>query len=202
MDGLLVDSEPLWHEVESDAARAHGGRWTDALSAECIGTGLAHAVELMRERLGLDLSVEQGVEELCRRFADRVSELELQPGCAELIAAAAPRVPLALASSSRRVLIDAVLDRFALSERFAAVVSGQDVLRAKPAPDIFLHAASLLDEPAAGCLVLEDSLAGVAAARAAGMPVIAVPEREPERFRSLADVVAVDLHEVLALLGW
>lgn len=202
MDGLLVDSEPLWHEVELDVAQAHGGRWTAALSAECIGTGLAHAVELMRERLGVELSVEQGVEELCGRFAERVGELRLQPGCAELIAAAARRVPLALASSSRRVLIDAVLARFALGERFATVVSGEDVPRAKPAPDIFLRAAALLGAPAGACLVLEDSLAGVAAAQAAGMPVVAVPEHEPERFAALADHVAVDLHEVRALLGW
>jgi HAD superfamily hydrolase (TIGR01509 family) len=202
MDGLLVDSEPLWHEVESDVARAHGGRWTRALSAECIGTGLAHAVELMRERLALELPVDEGVAELVARFVERVAELRLQPGSAELVAAAAGRAPLALASSSRRLLIDAVLDRFELTERFDVVVSGEDVAHAKPAPDIFLRAAALLAVPAPACLVLEDSLAGVMAARAAGMPVVAVPESDPAPFRPFADHVVTDLHQVRALLGW
>jgi beta-phosphoglucomutase-like phosphatase (HAD superfamily) len=106
-----------------------------------------------------------------------------------------------LASSSTRRLIDAVLDRFAFTPRFAAVASGESVTRLKPAPDIFLMAASMLGEAAGACVVLEDSRAGVEAARAAAMPVIAVPERDLEAFFALTPHVAVDLHEARAMLG-
>jgi mannitol-1-/sugar-/sorbitol-6-/2-deoxyglucose-6-phosphatase len=201
MDGLMVDSEPLWHEVECEVARRHGGAWTEALSHECIGTGLPHSVELMRERLGLALATEAGVGELCATFIARVSELALKPGCRELLDAAHGRLPLALASSSTSELVDAVLARFELAGHFAAVVSGSSVARPKPAPDIFLCAAERLGVPASACVVLEDSAAGVAAGRAAGMVVIAVPERERRRFASLADHVVGDLHEARALLA-
>jgi beta-phosphoglucomutase-like phosphatase (HAD superfamily) len=200
MDGLMVDSEPLWHEVECQVADRHGGRWTLGLSHECIGTGLGHTIELMRERLGLDLGVEQGVTELVSSFIARVGELELMPGCRELLDAAQGKVPLALCSSSTTELIGAVLDHFNLRTRFAAVVSGSSVAKAKPAPDIFVHAAAQLDVPPASCVVLEDSIAGVAAGRAAGMHVIAVPERAGPRFAELADHVVSDLHEARALL--
>jgi beta-phosphoglucomutase-like phosphatase (HAD superfamily) len=200
MDGLMVDSEPLWHEVECEVARRHGGCWTEALSHECIGTGLPHTVELMRERLGLGLEIAPGVSELGSTFIDRVRELALMPGCRELLDAARGRLPLGLASSSTAELIAAVLDRFELGSHFGAVVSGSSVARAKPAPDIFLRAAELLGVPPTSCLVLEDSAAGVAAGRAAGMRVIAVPERDAERFVGLADHVVGDLFAARALL--
>jgi beta-phosphoglucomutase-like phosphatase (HAD superfamily) len=200
MDGLMVDSEPLWHLVETEVARRHGGAWTRSMSDACIGTGLRHTIELMREELGLALSIEPGVAELEATFVARVRELELKRGCRALLDAALGKLPLGLASSSTSLLIDAVLDRFELGSHFAAVVSGSSVARPKPAPDIFLRAAELLAVPPAGCLVLEDSAAGVAAGRAAGMRVIAVPERDASRFAGLADHVVGDLLEAWALL--
>ena len=196
----MIDSEPLWHEIESAVALRHGGHWTTALSHECIGTGLEHAVVLMRERLGVELGIEQGVAELVSCFIARVGELDLMPGCRELVDAGYGKVPLGLCSSSAPDLVRAVLDRFDLSARFAAVVSGASVAHAKPAPDIFLHAARLLGVAPASCVVLEDAIAGVAAGRAAGMCVIAVPERHEPRFAELADYVVRDLHEARALL--
>ena len=122
-------------------------------------------------------------------------------GCEELLDVARERgVPCALASSSAKVLVEATLARFALGDRFGAVVTGDCVTRPKPAPDVFLEAARRLRTDVAGCVVLEDSLAGVKGARAAGMRVIAVPEREPERFVGVADAVVRDLHEARDLL--
>ena len=200
MDGLMVDSEPVWHEVELAVAQAHGGLWTQALSTECIGTGLPHTVELMRERLGLELTVEQGVAELVAGLIARVAQVAIKPGCAELIAAAAGRIPLALASGSTRRIIDAVLDQFGLARRFGVVLSCESVARGKPAPDIFLCAAEQLSRAPAECIVLEDSPAGVQAARAAGMRVIAVPERDKARFVGLADHVVDDLFQARELI--
>jgi len=108
-----------------------------------------------------------------------------------------------VASSSPRRLIQAVLDRFDLHPRFAAVVSGEEVLRPKPAPDIFLRAATELGAPPEACAVFEDSLAGATAGRAAGMFVVAVPEGpwEGRGFEAVADRIVPDLFAARAALA-
>jgi beta-phosphoglucomutase-like phosphatase (HAD superfamily) len=105
-----------------------------------------------------------------------------------------------VASSSAKPLVEATLARFGLRDRFAAVVTGSCVARPKPAPDIFLEAARRLGASPEACVVLEDSVAGVMAARAAGMRAIAVPEHDAQRFAGLADAVVADLHEARAML--
>jgi sugar-phosphatase len=213
MDGLMVDSEPLWFQVERDFARARGGEWTAELWTGCIGQGMAHTLRVMREAFGFAIDPERDAAEIVASFIARVGELALKPGCEELVAAARDAgVPRAVASSSARRLVDATLARFALRDRFDAVVTGDCVARPKPAPDIFLEAAARLGVAPAACVVLEDSLAGVRAARAAGMRAIAVPEHAPERFAALADgpdapdapgvIVVRDLHAARALLHW
>jgi beta-phosphoglucomutase-like phosphatase (HAD superfamily) len=98
--------------------------------------------------------------------------------------------------------VEATLARFGVRERFDAVVTGDCVAHPKPAPDIFLEAARRLGVPPEGCVVLEDSLAGVRAARAAGMRVIAVPEGSPSaEMTAQADAVVGDLHAARALLS-
>jgi sugar-phosphatase len=201
MDGLMVDSEPLWFLVERDFARARGGDWTEALAHSCIGTGIAHTLRTMQQQFGFAVDLERDAEAIVSSFIGRVDELALKPGCAELLAEAGARsVPCAVASSSARPLVEATLARFGLGDRFAAVVTGSCVARPKPAPDIFLEAARRLGAAPEACVVLEDSVAGVMAARAAGMRAIAVPERDAERFAGLADAVVSNLHEARTLL--
>jgi sugar-phosphatase len=201
MDGLMVDSEPLWFLVERDFARSRGGDWTEALAHVCVGTGIAHTLRTMERSLGFAVDLERDAAAIVTAFIDRVAELSLKPGCAELLAEAGTRaVPCAVASSSARPLVEATLARFGMRDRFAAVVTGSCVARPKPAPDIFLEAARRLGAAPEACVVLEDSVAGVTAARAAGMRAIAVPEREPARFVGVADAVVSDLHEARALL--
>jgi sugar-phosphatase len=206
MDGLMVDSEPLWFQVERDFARARGAEWTPELWAGCIGQGMAYTLRVMHEAFGFAIDPDRDTAEIVGSFVARVGELALKPGCAELVAAAREAgVPLAVASSSARRLVEATLARFGLRDRFDAVVTGDCVARPKPAPDIFLEAAARLGVAPAACVVLEDSLAGVRAARAAGMRVIAVPEHAPERFAALADApdaIVADLHAARALLHW
>lgn len=202
MDGLLVDSEPLWYEVERGFCRDRGFDWTPALAAACIGRGMRATLTAMGERFGFAIDHDRDAAEVTRRFIDRVGELSLKPGAAELLDAARGRVLMALASSSPRRLIEAVVDRFDLRPRLSAIVSGEDVARPKPAPDIFLCAAAELGVEPALCAVLEDSIAGVEAGRAAGMIVVAVPEGSPEGrgFEAVADVVVRDLFAALAWL--
>jgi HAD superfamily hydrolase (TIGR01509 family) len=155
-----------------------------------------------RQRAQEDRSDHAAVDELVRVFLDRVGELRLKPGATELLDAAAGRLPLALASSSTALIIEAVLEHVALRSRFAVVVSGSAVARPKPAPDIFLRAAELLGLPARRCVAREDSPAGVSAAHAAGMTVSAVPERENGPFDARAHYVVTDLHQALRLFAW
>ena len=196
MDGLMVDSEPLWLEVERAFAAERGGEWTLALAHAAVGRGLATTLVMMNEAFGLPLDIARDTAVIQGAFVDRVGELALKPGCLELLDAAAA-LPLAVASSSPLRLIRAVLDRFGITDRFQVIVSGESVAHPKPAPDIFLRTAALLGVDPARCAVLEDSLAGVTAGHAAGMFVVAVPEGPPEGrgFESVASVIVKDLFE-------
>ncbi len=195
MDGLMVDSEPLWFQVEGDFARSRGGHWTEAMARTCTGQGTAKTLGFMSETFGFPVEVERDKAGIVEAFIGRVGELVLKPGCVELLAEARGKVPLALASSSPMRLIEAVLRRFDLAPLFSAVVSGESVTSPKPAPDIFLRTAERLGVGAERCVVLEDSFAGATAGHAAGMFVIAVPEgsHEGRGFEAVAHVIAPDL---------
>ena len=202
MDGVIVDSEPLWFDVEREFLRARGCEWTPELARDCTGRGLVHAVEAMYAAFDFPYRLEEDMRSIVDAFASRVDELRLKDGVASLLEVTArAAVPRAVASSSMRRLIDAILHRFVLREHFDAVVSGDSHARPKPAPDIFLEAARQLRVAPEQCVVLEDSLAGVQAARAAKMRVIAIPERERERFVGMADAVVSDLTEARSLLA-
>lgn len=198
----MIDSEPLWWRVEKELAGEHGAVWTDAQAESCTGRGLPHLIGAMQAAFSLPLDADAGVAWLVDRFIAHLADLRLKPGCVELLdAGAAAAMPMAVASSSPARLIDAVLTRFALRSRFAACVSGEQVSRPKPAPDIFLAAASALSLTAERCVVLEDSLAGVRAGVAAGAQVIAVPEGDGAAFAELTAHVVADLHQARALLA-
>jgi len=201
MDGLMIDSEPVWWRVEHALAREFGVAWTDALALSCMGTGLPNLIRTMRAH-GLPLDEATGVERVIDDFIARIGEVELLPGCVELLDAARERgIRVALASSSTRGLVEAVLAQFRLADRFDAAISGEAVSRPKPAPDIFLLAAERLGVDVGEAVVLEDSRAGVTAARDAGIAVIAIPEGDPTPFVPIATLVLRDLHEARARLG-
>jgi sugar-phosphatase len=200
MDGLMVDSEPLWWDVERAFARGRGGDWPDEMAQDCVGQGIEHTLEKMGETFGFAIDRERDAAAIVDGFIARIGELTLKQGCREILDAARP-IPCAVASSSKRRLVEATLARFGLRDRFDAIATG-DFLRPKPAPDIFLEAARGLGMQAAECVVLEDALAGVMGARAAGMRAIAVPERAPERFAPWADAVVLNLNEARAMLAF
>src|SRR5688572_1544307 len=158
MDGLLVDSEPLWYQVESSLCLERGHVWTPEHAAECVGRGMAATLAKMGESFGFPIDLERDAAWLIDTVISRVADLKLKPGAMELLQIARGKVPLGLASSSSQRLITAVLDRFSLGPVFDAVVSGESVPRPKPWPDIFLRTAELLGVAPAGCVVLEDSI--------------------------------------------
>jgi beta-phosphoglucomutase-like phosphatase (HAD superfamily) len=202
MDGLMIDSEPLWWDVERALAAEHGLSWSDELAHQCMGTGLPNAIATMRAELGLQIEINAGVRWLVDTFIARLGGLQLKPGLSELVTAGeAAGLPMAVASSSSLRLIHAVLERFELSPRFAVVISGESVPKPKPAPDIFLATAEQLSVAPSACVVLEDSVPGVKSACAANIPVIAIPELNHDAFGALTPHVLEDLHEARELLG-
>lgn len=200
----MVDSEPLWFQVEIAFARDRGHVWTLAEAKQCVGRGLPDLVRQMCGRFGLSMDTKAGVSELVRRFGERVSELRLKRGARALLMEAREVYPVALASSSPLHLIEAVLDRFAIRSLFQVVISGEEVAHPKPAPDIFLEAARRMNVLAENCIVLEDSLAGVRAGRSAGMKVCAVPEQPwwGLDYQKCSDWVVADLAVAMPHLGF
>lgn len=198
----MIDSEPLWYLVERDFAAARGGAWTIDLAHACVGRGIPNTLHTMSATFGFPVEVTRDTAVILASFLERLGELRLKPGCLELLDAAAG-LPTAVASSSPLRLIHAVLDRFALTARFSAIVSGEAVASPKPAPDIFLHTAATLGVAPDRCAVCEDSLAGATAGRAAGMFVIAVPEGSAagRGFEAVADRIVPDLFAARASLA-
>jgi beta-phosphoglucomutase-like phosphatase (HAD superfamily) len=184
MDGLLVDSEPLWTIAEQELATELGGVWSDALKASIVGTRLDVAVPTILRHYGR-LATEQEVTWASRWLLSRMVELfeagpVLMPGAAPLLQELRMmQVPVALVSSSYRVLVDAVLRSglggLAGLGPFDLTLAGDEVVHGKPHPEPYLTAAARLGVDPADCVVLEDSAAGVAAGEAAGCCVVAVP---------------------------
>jgi HAD superfamily hydrolase (TIGR01509 family) len=202
MDGTIVDSEPAWFELQREFVAARGGVWTAAHGEQCAGGGLVNALRIMERSFGFPIDIERDRAWMVDAFVARIDRLVVKPGLFELLDAARARgIACALASSSTRQLVGATLDQFDLAPRFGAVVTGECVTHPKPAPDIFLEAASRLGAAPADCVVIEDAMAGVRAARAAKMRVVAVPERDAAAFAPWADAVVTDLHEARAVLG-
>jgi HAD superfamily hydrolase (TIGR01509 family) len=177
-DGLTLDTEHTWTRAEAALYARYGTEFTLDHKREMLGTSAAKSALTMERHLGqpgrgAELSGE--LRELVHAELDGTG-VEPMPGARELLAALGEAgVPVGLATNSGREFATRALRRAGLLERFAAVVSAEDVEHPKPAPDVYLAAAAALGADPAACVALEDSETGVAAARAAGMLVIGVP---------------------------
>jgi HAD superfamily hydrolase (TIGR01509 family) len=178
LDGVLVDAEVWWDEVRLAWAERLGRRWTPADQAAVMGANSLGWARIMRQRLDLDLSPEQIVDDIVGAMVERYAThgAPLIPGAVGAVRGLADAgVPIAVASSSHRLVIDAALDSLGIAGLFQVVVASDQVAHGKPAPDVYLLAARELGVDPSSCLVIEDSLNGVLAARAAGMTVALVP---------------------------
>jgi HAD superfamily hydrolase (TIGR01509 family) len=196
MDGLLVDSEPVWYDVETAAVERLGGTWAPEHQEALIGGTMDASCRYMIAHTGAEITVDelsdQLIGEMVRRFRDA---LPVHAGALELVdAVRAADVPTGLVSSSYRVLVDAALDRLG-HHRFDVTVAGDEVARGKPDPEPYRTACERLRVQPQATVVLEDAASGVAAAEAAGCVVVAVPsvapiEATPRRavVRSLSDI--------------
>jgi HAD superfamily hydrolase (TIGR01509 family) len=179
MDGLLIDSEPLWTIAEIELATSLGGTWTNDLKAQIIGTRLDAAVPAILRWYGAPAGPEAAADSMAFLLGRMVElfrdALPLMPGALPLVDAVRQRgLPTALVSSSYRVLVDAALTSIG-SQRFDITLAGDEVTEAKPSPEPYLRACQLLGVSPAQVVILEDAPSGVEAGEAAGATVIAVP---------------------------
>jgi HAD superfamily hydrolase (TIGR01509 family) len=176
LDGVIVDSEPVWEQVRRQVVAEHGGRWAPDAQQRLMGMSTGEWARYLSHDLGVGLPPETVaatvIEGMQARYRERVP---LMPGAAEAVRTLAGRWPLGLASSSPPVLIDAVLDGTGLRDCFTVALSTEQVQRGKPAPDIYLAVTARLGRPPEVCAAVEDSTNGLRSAAAAGLRVIAVP---------------------------
>jgi len=200
LDGVLIDSEGVWADVRRQFTTEHGGRWEPDSQTRMMGMSSPEWAEYMHDELGVDLEPDEisagVVDEMASRYR---AHLPLLPGAADAVRRLAERWPLAVASSANRPLIDLVLDEADLAACFPVTLSTEEVGRGKPAPDVYLEAARRLAVSAERCAGVEDSANGLRALHAAGMRVIAVPNRDflPDADAlALADAVISELSEL------
>ncbi len=176
LDGVLIDSEPVWEQVRRDVVADRGGHWAADAQDRLMGMSTAEWSRYMSSGLGVRLPPREVAEVVIAAMAARYREhLPLLPGAVDAVRRMAARWPVGLASSAPRSLIETVLDAAALRAVFAATVSTEELARGKPAPDVYLEAAARLRVAPDACAAIEDSSNGLRSAAAAGCAVIAVP---------------------------
>ncbi|MEL6246792.1 MAG: HAD family phosphatase [Cyanobacteria bacterium J06648_16] len=205
MDGLMLDSETVYHTAWQQAVTELGYTFDSGLYLDLVGRSNAEAERLMLEAFGGDFPVETFRTDWTRHWQRRVQTqgMPTQPGLWELLDfLEAEQMPKAVGTSSNAAEAALSLKSNRLWARFSAIVTVDDVAAGKPAPDIFLLAAQRLGMSPSDCLVLEDSNAGVEAAVTAGCQVIMVPDLQTPTPDSQARALQVceSLHEVLAML--
>src|SRR5487761_247774 len=177
LDGVLIDSEPVWEQVRRQVVAEHGGHWAADAQRRLMGMSTAEWARYLSEDLGVGLPPETVASLVIDRMTARYTErLPLMPGAAEAVRRLAARWPLGLASSSPPSLIDTVLDAASLRGSFVTAMSTEQVARGKPAPDIYLAVAAELGRRPDRCAAVEDSANGLRSAAAAGLQVIAIPQ--------------------------
>jgi HAD superfamily hydrolase (TIGR01509 family) len=198
MDGVLVDSEQVWDQARRDVVAANGGTWKDSATRDMLGMSSKEWSVYVVEELGAQLTPEDVnaavVDAMLAGYEER---LPLLPGAREAVQRLAEHFPLGLASSSNRPVIDLVLERMGVADRFGATVSSEEVARGKPSPDVYEEVVQRLGVSRAAAI--EDSESGIRSAHAAGLRVIAIPNPHfppADDALALADVVLPDLDAV------
>lgn len=177
MDGILIETEPIWDRVRRRIAAQDGIEWPESSTPIMMGLSTREWAEHMRDAIGIRGTWEEVAERTIGGMADEYAYggLPVLPGAVEAVRRMAGLAPTAIASSSPRRLIDLVVERLDLSDALAVTVSTEEVPRGKPFPDGYLRACELLGVDASRTVAVEDSTNGVKSAHAAGMAVVCVP---------------------------
>ncbi len=205
LDGVLADSEPWWNQIDAKLLAEYGVSYRGEYHRNVLGVSYRLAVEFYKNAFHISASV----EELMRRrgeiatdfFANRVGLFPSAKTTLEQLREM--KLPLAVATSSVSASARPLLDRTGIRSLFSVVITGDEVQQGKPHPDIYLRAAKKLGISPEACLVIEDSLAGIAAGKAANMRVAAIPDRrfvDPREYEKEANYVLGSLSEIPALI--
>ncbi len=199
MDGLLIDSEPKWDQARADMAARLGKPWNEDDHAAVMGVSTEEWARYMRDRWGLESSLNDIIQEVVERMRGIYNEqIPFREGAVEAVDLAAAHYRTALASGSERSLIDLVTASPELGGKLEVILSADQVERGKPYPDVYLETAKRLGVDPERCVCLEDSKNGILSGLNAGMKVIAIPdERFPvdEEVLARADAVLGSLNE-------
>ena len=205
LDGVLADSEPWWNQIDAKLLAEYGVSYRGEYHRNVLGVSYPLAVEFYKNAFHISASV----QELIRRrgeiatnfFANHV---DLFPSAkVTLEQLRKMNLPLAVATSSVSASARPLFDRTGIRSLFSVVVTGDEVHQGKPHPDIYVRAANKLGISPEACLVIEDSLAGMAAGKAANMRVAALPDRrfvDPRDYEKDGDYVLGNLSEIPALI--
>lgn len=200
MDGLLVDSEPMWDEARIGAFGADRLRWTDEDQLAIMGSSTQNWAGFMARRMNHEFSVDEIIERVLDQMVMGYRKhVPLLPGAREAVAHLAGHYTLGIASGSSHRLINAVLEGTGWTNVFTKIVSSDEVPHGKPAPDTYLEIARRLKLDPATMVVVEDSANGILAGHAAGSKVITVPSTylsPPADVLAKADVVLDSLHDL------
>lgn len=199
-DGVIIDSEKIYHEIETGMFRELGIEVTEEEHDAIVGVVPREAWQTLKTSKGLKQSVEELVERERKLYSAHICKhgVALVPGVNRLIESISRAgIILAVASSSYEEEIGSILDKAGLKKHFTAIVGGERVGRGKPAPDIFLLAANEIGVAPGKCMVIEDSCQGVRAAKAAGMVCTAYKNKwSGKQDLSAADAVVEDFNMI------
>ncbi|MGE3821377.1 MAG: HAD family hydrolase [Isosphaeraceae bacterium] len=205
LDGLMFDTEALFAKVIADMLAARGKPPNPEIMRAMIGRRAVEAGEAFRVLSGIDEPTEALMAEARRRFHDEVDEaVHPTPGLFSLLALLESRgIPRGVATSSRRAYAEQLIGRHGLLEHFAFLLTSEDVTRGKPDPEIYRKAAERFGVSPGSMIVLEDSAAGLASAKAAGAFAVGVPhEHSPAESLVAADWIVdrLDAPELMDLI--
>jgi HAD superfamily hydrolase (TIGR01509 family) len=200
LDGVILDSEERWSQVKKNLVEETGGHWKPDATHAMLGMSSPEWSRYLHDELGVPLSPEEiNAAVVARMIEGYRRDLPLIDGAVEAVRRLAERWPLGLATSANREVIEVVLEAAGLEAAFAAAVSSEEVERGKPAPDVYLEAAARLNVAPGEAAAIEDSTNGLLAARAAGMAVVAIPNRAfppSDEALAAADVVLGSISEL------
>ena len=208
LDGVLIDSEPIWERIRRAFAEERGGRWTGELQRRMMGARTADWATALSEATGGEVSTESAAETIIAELAREYRrDPPVIPGAPEAVRALAREFRLGLVSGSPPVLISLVLHLLGVHDCFEVAMSADDVAHGKPEPDPYVELARRLAVAPRHCAAVEDSANGIRSAAAAGAAVIAIPrgEHRPEEavlrlaravLGSIAELTPAAVHNV------
>ncbi len=201
LDGTLIDTEESWDIVRRGLARDAGLAWPDGATQAMMGMSTQEWSAYLVDAVGLPVTPDEAARLTIEAMAaHHRAGVDVLPGAVEAVRRMADRYPVAIASSSPRVLIDAAVEALGIGDLLQATVSTEEVERGKPAPDGYLRACELLGVPPGEAVAVDDAPNGIRSALAAGMAVVAVPPHfHPPSAELLAEATVVESLDQLTL---